>query len=190
MFVGRPKPCWTAGSIPAASGTTFAGAGSIPIARIRARCAAVWVFAQGKSGPDGKYWTSSCMYRPDGSVIPPYSTWQPTEGKITPMATADHRATRRLVDPRGVLLRGNPIVSTLLGEIGGPSRPSIEGRLPPSGVQSWSRPPEPARRVQSRAVECPGPLGARSDPTRYTCRRGRRVPDMPMESAEFTASGQ
>jgi hypothetical protein len=37
------------------------GGGSIPIAFIRARCVAAWVFAQGKSGPDGKYWTSSCM---------------------------------------------------------------------------------------------------------------------------------
>src|SRR5262249_23697542 len=47
-----------------------AWSGAIPVARIRARCAAAWVFAQGKSGPLGKYWTSSCMYRPDGSVIP------------------------------------------------------------------------------------------------------------------------
>jgi hypothetical protein len=98
-----------------------AGAGSMPMARIRARCVAAWVFAHGKSGEDGKNWTSSCMYRPEGSVMPPYSTWQPTEGRITPRASADQRAKCRLLDPRGVLLRGNPIVSTLLGEIGGPS---------------------------------------------------------------------
>src|SRR5262249_37139720 len=105
------------------------------------------------SGPLGKYWTSSCMYRPDGSVIPPYSTWQPTEGRITPKASADHRATCRLLDPRGVLLRGNPIVSTLLGEIGGPSRSSIEGRSTAVGDSSpflvplpRARPPGPSPR--------------------------------------------
>ena len=31
------------------------GGGSMPIDRIRARCVAAWVLAQGKSGPDGKY---------------------------------------------------------------------------------------------------------------------------------------
>jgi hypothetical protein len=61
-FVGRPKPCCTSGWAPIAGGTApGAGGGSMPIARIRARCVAAWVFAQGKSGPDGKYWTSSCM---------------------------------------------------------------------------------------------------------------------------------
>jgi hypothetical protein len=59
------------------------------------------------------------MYRPEGKVMPAYSTWQPTEGKIQPVASAVHSATRRLVDPRGDLIRGNPIVSTLLGVFGG-----------------------------------------------------------------------
>jgi hypothetical protein len=97
------------------------------MARIRARWVAAWVLAQGKSGPDGKYWTSSCMYRPEGNVMPAYSTWQPTDGKIQPVASADHNATRRLVVPRGVSLRGDPIASTLLGIFGGPSNPSCKG---------------------------------------------------------------
>src|SRR5438309_1772628 len=109
--------------------TPRAGVGSIPMARIRARCVAAWVFAQGKSGPVGKYWTSSCIYRPEGNVMPAYSTWQPTEGRIPPRASADHSATRRLVDPRGDSLRGNPIVSTVLGIFGGPSNPCIEGAI-------------------------------------------------------------
>jgi hypothetical protein len=58
------------------------------------------------------------MYRPDGNVIPAYSTWQPTEGKIVPIAKADQSATRRLVDPRGDLIRGKTIASTLLGVSG------------------------------------------------------------------------
>ena len=36
-------------------GPAPAAACSIPMARIRARCDAAWVLAQGKSGPDGKY---------------------------------------------------------------------------------------------------------------------------------------
>ena len=128
---------------PAAGGADGpgGGGGSIPMARIRARCVAAWVLAQGKSGLLGKYWTSSCMYRPEGNVMPPYSTWQPTEGRITPMASADHCAMRRLVDPRGDLLRGNPIVSTLLGVFGGPSVPSFEGGLTAVGASI----PGPAR---------------------------------------------
>src|ERR1017187_333979 len=102
-------------------GTPPAAGGSMPMARIRARCVAAWEFAQGKSGPDGKYWTSSCMYRPEGKVSPSYSTWQPTEGKIEPIANADQSATRRLVDPRGDLIRGKTIASTLLGVSGAPS---------------------------------------------------------------------
>ena len=84
---------------------------------------------------------------PMAMSCPPYSTWQPTEGRITPMASADHCATRRLVDPRGDLLRGNPIVSTLLGVFGGPlgTVPSREVIYRRRGVHSWSRPPEPAR---------------------------------------------
>ena len=84
------------------------------------------------------------MYRPDGKVMPAYSTWQPAKGKIQPVASAVKSATRRLVDPRGELMRGNPIASTLLGVFGGPSDPFLEGAIPPSGVHSWSRPPEPA----------------------------------------------
>jgi hypothetical protein len=59
--------------------------------------------------------------------MPAYSTWQPTEGKIQPVASAVQSATRRLVDPRGDLMRGNPIASTLLGVFGGPSDPFREG---------------------------------------------------------------
>ncbi len=33
----------------------------MPMARILARWVAACVLAHGKSGPDGKYWTSSCM---------------------------------------------------------------------------------------------------------------------------------
>ena len=67
------------------------------------------------------------MYLPEGKVMPAYSTWQPIEGKIQPVASADQSATRRLVDPRGDLLRGKPIVSTLLGVFGGPSDRFLEG---------------------------------------------------------------
>jgi hypothetical protein len=59
--------------------------------------------------------------------MPAYSTWQPVEVKIQPIASADQSATRRLVDPRGDLMRGNPIASTLLGVRGGPSNPFLEG---------------------------------------------------------------
>jgi len=103
------------------------GGGSMPMARMRARWVAAWVFAHGKSGPDGKYWTSSCMYLPEGKVMPAYSTWQPTEGKITPTASADQSATWRLLAPRGDPMRGNPIASTLLGVVGGPSGSFLEG---------------------------------------------------------------
>src|SRR5579872_5794908 len=78
-----------------------------------------------------------------------YSTWQPTEGRIPPMASADHSATRRLVDPRGDSLRGNPIVSTLLGIFGGPSNPSVEGGITAVG-ESILVPPARAR--------SPGPI--------------------------------
>jgi len=67
------------------------------------------------------------MYRPEGSVMPAYSTWQPTEAMIQPKASADQSAARRLVDSRGDLMRGSPIVSTLLGISGGPSDPFFEG---------------------------------------------------------------
>jgi len=56
-LVCRP-PCpngfWKGSSIPGAP-AAGGGGGSIPMARIRARCDADWVLAQGKSGPDGKY---------------------------------------------------------------------------------------------------------------------------------------
>src|SRR5262249_41614493 len=73
------------------------------------------------------------MYLPDGNVMPAYSTWQPTEGKIPPTASADQSATRRLVAPRGDPMRGNPIASTLLGIFGGPSDPIPEGGWAPGG---------------------------------------------------------
>jgi hypothetical protein len=78
------------------------------------------VLASGKSGPGAKYWTSSCMYLPEGRVMPAYSTWQPTDGSSHPIASAAQAAQRRLYrrdDP----VRWDPIVSTLLGEIGGRS---------------------------------------------------------------------
>jgi hypothetical protein len=68
------------------------------------------------------------MYLPEGSVIPAYSTWQPTEGKIQPKDSADQSATRRPVDLRGDLFWGNSIVSALLGISGGPSDPFSRGR--------------------------------------------------------------
>ena len=84
------------------------------------------------------------MYLPEGKVMPAYSTWQPIEGKIQPVASADQSATRRLVDPRGDLIRGKTIASTLLG---------VSGVSP-----SFSR--EPDRRRES----IPGP--ARPEPAR------------------------
>jgi hypothetical protein len=46
----------------------------MPAACIRARWVAACVFAHGKSGPGGKYCTSSNMYLPEGKVMPAYST--------------------------------------------------------------------------------------------------------------------
>ena len=66
------------------------------MACIRARCVAAWVFAQGKSGPGGKYWTSSCMYLPEGRVMPAYSTWHPVVGSNQPIASAAQTAIARL----------------------------------------------------------------------------------------------
>jgi hypothetical protein len=83
------------------------------------------------------------MYLPEGNVMPAYSTWQPTEGKIPPTASADQSASRRLVAPRGDPMRGNPIASTLLGVFGGRSDPFLErvkaavgspGSFPPNGI--------------------------------------------------------
>src|SRR5947209_16601309 len=98
------------------------------------------------------------MYLPDGNVMPAYSTWQPTEGKIPPTASADHSATRRLVAPRGDLMRGNPIASTLLGVSGGPSDPFLEGGSTAVGSPSFPIPPnrlrqsfQAARSLTSRA---------------------------------------
>src|SRR2546423_819694 len=87
--------------------------------------------------------------------MPAYSTWQPTEGRIPPMASADHSATRRLVDPRGDSLRGNPIVSTLLGVFGGPSNPSFEGGITAVGksIPGPDRPSPPARSDRTRSSE-------------------------------------
>jgi len=58
MSVGRPIWFCSGLMFPAPWGWTNApggGGGSMPIDRIRARCVAAWVLAQGKSGPDGKY---------------------------------------------------------------------------------------------------------------------------------------
>ncbi len=50
--------------------------------------------------------------------MPAYSTWQPTEGNTKPIASADQSAARRRVAPRGELMPGNPIASTLLDVLG------------------------------------------------------------------------
>jgi hypothetical protein len=84
------------------------------------------------------------MYRPDGKVMPAYSTWQPTEGKIQPIASAVQSVRRRLVDPRGELIRGNPIASTLLGVFGGPPDPFREGGITAVGSPFPVRPPAPS----------------------------------------------
>src|SRR5260370_34939862 len=84
------------GGVSAAAGAAWptGGGTAMPIACIRARCVAACVFAQGKAGPGAKYWTSSCMYLPDGSVMPAYSTWQPVDGSIQPSANADQTPRR------------------------------------------------------------------------------------------------
>ncbi len=57
--VARPPPpngFWDGSSAPGGTGAVpTGGGGSIPMARIRARCDAAWVLAQGKSGALGKY---------------------------------------------------------------------------------------------------------------------------------------
>src|SRR5579883_3367725 len=127
--------------------------------------------------------------------MPAYSTWQPTEGSIPPMASADQNATRRLVDPRGDSLRGNPIVSTLLGFIGGPSNPSVEGGITAVGesIPGPARPTRLADSDRSRRGRPAGrfdPVPVRSGPLRSSFRRGRRVLDSIMESAESPAAAQ
>jgi hypothetical protein len=86
--------------------------------------------------------------------MPAYSTWQPTEGKIEPVNRADQSATRRLVDPRGDLIRGKPIASTLLGVFGGPSDPSLEGNKTAFGesipAPARSSPPNQSFRLACR----------------------------------------
>ena len=83
--------------------------------------------------------------------MPAYSTWQPTEGKIPPTASADQSATRRLVAPRGDPMRGNPIASTLLGIFGGPLTQSFKEPGPPEGTP-WGVLVYPA---QPDATICP-----------------------------------
>jgi hypothetical protein len=78
--------------------------------------------------------------------MPAYSTWQPIEGKIQPIASAVQSATRRFVDTRGDLMRGNPIASTLLGVFGGPSDPFHEGGITAVGSPF---PDPPALAVQT-----------------------------------------
>jgi hypothetical protein len=55
------------------------------------------------------------MYLPDGSVMPAYSTWQPVIGKIQPSASAVQAARRRPLGRDREPMRGDFIVSTLLG---------------------------------------------------------------------------
>src|SRR4051812_48153495 len=97
----------------------------MPMALIRAPCVAAWGLAQGDFGPAGEDLTSSCMYLPEGNVMPAYSTWQPTEGKIPPTASADQSATRRLVTPRGDLMRGNPMLPPSLASSAVPRTHSL-----------------------------------------------------------------
>src|SRR3954470_882782 len=157
----------------------------MPMALIRARCVAAWVLAQGNSGPAGKYWTSSCMYLPDGNVMPAYSTWQPTEGKIPPTASADQSATRRLVAARGDLMRGNPNASTPLGVSGGPSDPFLEGGSTAVGSPSFPIPPNRLR----QSFQATRPFSFRSRVLSAAwC--GRRASYSVMESAESAAKAQ
>src|SRR5258707_8174750 len=128
--VGRPIWFWIGGIGPAAGGITpgppSPGGGSIPIACIRARCVAAWVLAQGKGGPGAKYWTSSCMYLPDGKVMPAYSTWQPVDGSSQPIDSPAQSARRRSErrSRRGVPVREEAMGSTLLsGASGGRAEP-------------------------------------------------------------------
>src|SRR5689334_10084952 len=97
------------------------------MACMRARWVAAWVLDQGKSGPGGKYWTSSFMYLPEGNVMPAYSTWQPTAGRIPTTANPVQRAIFRPRARRDDLGRGVCIMGTLLGSVwttrrGGPHR--------------------------------------------------------------------
>jgi hypothetical protein len=106
MSCGRPIRFCTGGSAPApgvtVSGPPAPGGGtSMPIACIRARWDAAFVFAQGKSGPGAKYWTSSCMYLPEGKVMPAYSTWQPVVAVIPPITSAAQAARVRPRAGRG-----------------------------------------------------------------------------------------
>jgi len=96
--------------------------------------------------------------------MPAYSTWQPTEGKIEPVTRADQSATRRLVDPRGDLIRGKPIASTLLGVFGGPSDPTLEGSKTAYGESC----PAPARSSPpNRSLEFAGRQPDQSNPWRF-----------------------
>src|SRR5262245_857994 len=103
------------------------------------------------------------MYLPEGKVMPAYSTWQPTEGKIPPTASADQSATRRLVAPRGDPLRGNPIVTTLLGVFGDPT-----GRILDRGVfavgSPGSDPAQPDASICPSGSASPSPRAGPSRP--------------------------
>ena len=133
------------------------------------------------------------MYLPEGNVMPAYSTWQPTEGKIQPVASADQSATRRLVDPRGDLLRGKPIVSTLLGVFGGPSDRFLEGGntavgspfLVPAARACWPSPHD--WNIPGQITRGFPPHSGREQ---STIGRGRRVIYSSMESAGSTVLDQ
>jgi hypothetical protein len=101
------------------------------------------------------------MYLPEGNVMPAYSTWQPTEGKIPPTASADQSATRRRVAPRGDPMRGNPIASTLLGFFGGRSDRFFERVGPPWGIQFLPAQPDQVsiRMARPGVTRGTGPLG-------------------------------
>jgi hypothetical protein len=133
------------------------------------------------------------MYRPEGNVIPAYSTWQPTDGRIEPIAKADHSATRRLVDPRGDLIRGKTIASTLLGVSGGRSHPRYRGNQTAVGSPFLVPPAEPAglfRMTERFTTEITEALPPRSGRDQSTIGRGRRVIYSLKESAGSTVSDQ
>lgn len=115
--------------------------------------------------------------------MPAYSTWQPTEGKIPPTASADQSATRRLVAPRGDPMRGNPIASTLLGIFGGPLTQSFKEPGPPEGTP-WGvlvYPAQPERDNLSKRLGRPFAGQAFS-----AARCGRRASYLVIKSAGST----
>ena len=113
----------------------------------RARWVAACVLAQGNSGPGWKYWTSSCMYLPDGKVMPAISTWQPVAGSKPSTARPAQPASRRC--RACVPLRGEIMSSSLLGRRGGRTGPPAVAR--------------PERASPHLAPQGRGPVGSARD---------------------------